>query len=109
LGTLFFLFIFRWLPSFCFSEMSISDSIKVVVVLGGPGSGKGTQCDQLVKKFSFVALSAGELMRKEREGGSELGQKIKACVSFGFPCLMIPLCTCSYSLLLVTLIPLAGI
>jgi hypothetical protein len=54
-----------------------STSIKVVLVLGGPGSGKGTQCDQLVKKFSFVALSAGEQMRLERDAQTDLGKQIK--------------------------------
>lgn len=31
----------------------------------GPGSGKGTQCEKLVKTFGFVHLSAGDLLREE--------------------------------------------
>jgi len=42
----------------------------VVFVLGGPGSGKGTQCTKLVEDLEFVHLSAGDLLRAEqsREG-----------------------------------------
>jgi UMP-CMP kinase len=34
-------------------------------VLGGPGSGKGTQCENLVKYFKFKHLSVGDLMEIE--------------------------------------------
>lgn len=39
---------------------------QVVFVLGGPGAGKGTQCSNIVSKFGFVHLSAGDLLRAER-------------------------------------------
>jgi hypothetical protein len=39
----------------------------IVFVLGGPGSGKGTQCAKLVKEFNFMHLSAGDLLRAERD------------------------------------------
>ena len=35
---------------------------EVVFVLGGPGSGKGTQCEQLVANFGFNHLSAGSTL-----------------------------------------------
>lgn len=38
----------------------------VVFVLGGPGSGKSTQCKLIVKQYDYVHLSAGELLRKEQ-------------------------------------------
>mmetsp|Transcript_7932 Transcript_7932/g.12019 ORF Transcript_7932/g.12019 Transcript_7932/m.12019 type:complete len:129 (+) Transcript_7932:55-441(+) len=44
-----------------------------IFVLGGPGSGKGTQCEILSKKLGYVHLSAGELLRKERLSGSKDG------------------------------------
>lgn len=37
---------------------------RVVFVLGGPGSGKGTQCGLLSEKFEFEHLSVGALLRK---------------------------------------------
>ena len=43
----------------------------VIFVLGGPGSGKGTQCANLVKEFGVVHLSAGDLLRAERNSGSK--------------------------------------
>jgi adenylate kinase len=47
---------------------------KVVFVLGGPGSGKGTQCAKLVEDFGFTHLSAGDLLRDEVKSQSEVGQ-----------------------------------
>lgn len=37
-----------------------------VIVLGGPGSGKGTQCAMISNKYNFLHLSAGELLRNEK-------------------------------------------
>lgn len=39
---------------------------KCVFVLGTPGAGKGTVCEQITKDFGYVHLSAGELLRQER-------------------------------------------
>ena len=47
---------------------------KVVFVLGGPGSGKGTQCAKLVEDYGFTHLSAGDLLREEVKSQSEVGQ-----------------------------------
>nr|ACO12338.1 UMP-CMP kinase [Lepeophtheirus salmonis] len=50
----------------------------VVFVLGGPGAGKGTQCEKIVEKYGFVHLSAGDLQRAERaKPGSEYGELIE--------------------------------
>lgn len=38
---------------------------KVVFILGGPGSGKGTQSAIICKNYNFVHLSAGDLLREE--------------------------------------------
>jgi len=46
---------------------------KVVFVLGGPGSGKGTQCAKLVEDYGFTHLSAGDLLRDEVKSRSEIG------------------------------------
>jgi UMP-CMP kinase len=46
--------------------------IKLIPSLsGGPGSGKGTQCQKIVETFGFKHLSAGELLRREIESNSE--------------------------------------
>ena len=36
----------------------------VYFVMGGPGSGKGTQCARLVERFGMKHLSAGDLLRE---------------------------------------------
>jgi adenylate kinase len=45
--------------------------LPVIWVLGGPGCGKGTQCDQIVAKYGFTHLSSGDLLREELKSGSD--------------------------------------
>ncbi|KAL2558523.1 putative UMP-CMP kinase 2 [Forsythia ovata] len=45
-------------------------------VLGGPGSGKGTQCTKIVETFGFTHLSAGDLLRNEISSNTENGVMI---------------------------------
>ncbi|XP_071689972.1 UMP-CMP kinase 4-like [Rutidosis leptorrhynchoides] len=56
---------------------------KVVFVLGGPGSGKGTQCANIVEHFGYTHLSAGDLLRAEIKSGSENGTMIQNMISEG--------------------------
>lgn len=51
--------------------------IKIVFVIGGPGSGKGTQCSKIVNQFGFTHLSAGDLLREEVKSNTEQGTMIK--------------------------------
>ncbi|KAJ6328240.1 hypothetical protein OIU76_006130 [Salix suchowensis] len=55
----------------------------VVFVLGGPGSGKGTQCANIVKHFGYTHLSAGDLLRAEMKSGSENGTMIQDMIKEG--------------------------
>jgi len=55
----------------------------VVFVLGGPGSGKGTNCARIVQDFGFVHLSAGDLLREEMASGSSHGEMIKGMIKEG--------------------------
>ncbi|CAM9525129.1 unnamed protein product [Chrysoparadoxa australica] len=55
----------------------------VIFVLGGPGAGKGTQCGKLVETFGVVHLSAGDLLRAERNSGSALAEMINGCIKEG--------------------------
>ena len=50
----------------CFQKPK-SSAFRVVFVLGGPGSGKGTMCAKIVDKYGWVHLSAGDLLRAERK------------------------------------------
>eukprot|EP01084_Bolivina_argentea_P312157 540415_1 len=56
---------------------------QVFFVLGGPGAGKGTQCQNIVTEFGFIHLSAGDLLRKERNSGSENAQLINNYIKQG--------------------------
>jgi hypothetical protein len=81
------------------SEMFLSGRpARIILVVGGPGSGKGMLCERLVKECGVVHLSSGELLRQEiAEGTGELTavicsgwrQKIDThsclCVPFLFP------------------------
>lgn len=48
-----------------------------IVLLGPPGTGKGTQADLLSKREGFIHLSTGDLLRGEIAGKTEFGKKIK--------------------------------
>lgn len=48
------------------SDLANLTKPQVFFVLGGPGSGKGTQCENLVRDFKFKHLSVGELLREEK-------------------------------------------
>jgi UMP-CMP kinase len=60
-----------------------NDKYTVVFVLGGPGSGKGTNCTKIVEKFGYTHLSAGDLLRDERNSGSKLAEMINQKIKDG--------------------------
>ncbi|KAJ3221237.1 hypothetical protein HK099_003668 [Clydaea vesicula] len=55
----------------------------IVFVLGGPGSGKGTQCEKLSKEFEYRHISCGDLLRAEVETGSERAQLLQNLMKEG--------------------------
>lgn len=56
---------------------------EVHFVLGGPGSGKGTQCELLTRHFGYAHFSAGDLLRDEVSSGSELGVSVGEMIKEG--------------------------
>ncbi len=54
-----------------------------IVLLGAPGSGKGTQSKLLVEKYKIPQFSTGDLLRAAVSAGTELGRKAKAAMDAG--------------------------
>lgn len=54
-----------------------------LVLLGGPGAGKGTQAAIIKQKTGMYNLSTGNLLREAVKSGSELGQKVKGVLDSG--------------------------
>ena len=60
-----------------------ADAPAVVILLGPPGAGKGTQARLLEKRFGLVQLSTGDLLRDAVARGTEAGQAAKAVMDAG--------------------------
>ena len=54
---------------------------KVIFVLGGPGSGKGTHCTVLKERYHFLHLSVGDILREflksNTKEAKEIAQQMK--------------------------------
>jgi adenylate kinase len=57
--------------------------MKVHILLGAPGSGKGTQAKRLVEKRSLIHLSTGDILRDAVSKGTEVGLRVKAILADG--------------------------
>jgi adenylate kinase len=54
-----------------------------IVLLGPPGSGKGTQGEKLSEELGYVRLSTGDMLREAVRDGTELGVKAKGYMDSG--------------------------
>ena len=55
----------------------------IIVLLGAPGSGKGTLAQKLVDEFNIPTISTGNLLRKIVASGTEFGNKLSAIMESG--------------------------
>jgi adenylate kinase len=55
----------------------------IVVFLGAPGAGKGTQATMVAQKLNLAHISSGDLFRRAVESGDELGLKVKTYMNKG--------------------------
>ena len=54
-----------------------------IILFGPPGAGKGTQAQNIVKKFNLLQISTGDLLRKEIKNKTELGRQIEQIINGG--------------------------
>lgn len=66
-----------------FVKFQTSNNVPIIWILGGPGSGKGTQCAQIVTKFNFSHFSTGDLLRAEVAAGTDKGKELAAIMKRG--------------------------
>ncbi len=54
-----------------------------IILIGAPGAGKGTIANQLKEKYHFKHISTGDILRKEINSNSLLGQEVKNILATG--------------------------
>lgn len=53
------------------------------VLIGPPGSGKGTQAPKIAERYGVCHLSTGDLLRAEIDGGTDIGKTVKKTMEEG--------------------------
>ncbi len=54
-----------------------------LIIFGPPGAGKGTQSEKLLSKYQLQHISTGDLLRAERNAGTELGNQANEFIAKG--------------------------
>ncbi|KAG9391325.1 Adenylate kinase/UMP-CMP kinase [Carpediemonas membranifera] len=54
-----------------------------IIISGAPASGKGTQCEMIVKQYGVVHISTGDILRQHIKDNTELGKQAKKYIEDG--------------------------
>jgi adenylate kinase len=46
-----------------------------ILIIGAPGTGKGTMSEKLIEKYGIVHVSTGDMLRESVKNGTEVGKK----------------------------------
>lgn len=57
--------------------------MKYIVLFGPPGSGKGTQSENIIEKYGYGHISTGDVLRAEMQNNTELGKTAKDFIEKG--------------------------
>jgi adenylate kinase len=57
--------------------------MRLIIFLGPPGVGKGTQAERIRQHFGIPTLSTGDLLRRAKRAGTELGRQVAAFLERG--------------------------
>ena len=57
--------------------------MKIILMIGAPGSGKGTQAKKIAEEYGYIHISTGDLFRERAKVVDELGLKIKGLIESG--------------------------
>jgi adenylate kinase len=61
----------------------MEDGRKKIVMLGAPGSGKGTRANIISERLSIPVISTGNILREEIQKGTDLGKQVKSDMDSG--------------------------
>ena len=56
---------------------------KIIVIIGAPGAGKGTQSRLLSEKYGYPQISTGDILREMARADTPLGRKVKETMAVG--------------------------
>ena len=56
---------------------------KIIVIIGAPGAGKGTQARLLSEKYGYPQISTGDILREMARADTPLGQQVKETMAAG--------------------------
>ena len=63
--------------------MTQHGAVKIVILFGAPGAGKGTVAQHLLDNYGVVHFSTGNLLRNEVKSGTSIGKEVETILSSG--------------------------